>query len=76
MQQPNLSQAQLGAQVRLIAVDGDAALKKRLLSLGLSIGCSIEVVQRRGSGVVVGKGSHRIALGHTIAKHILTETAV
>ncbi|MEW8385221.1 MAG: FeoA family protein [Candidatus Thiodiazotropha taylori] len=43
----------------------------RLLSLGLRAGSEIELLQRRGSGVVVACQGNRVALGSGVAEKLL-----
>lgn len=49
-------------------------IMKRLLDLGLTKGCMIEVVQGRGQGpVLVEVRGTRIALGHGLASKVIVE---
>lgn len=73
MNQQNLSQASPGQRVRLISIDGDRVLTRRLLALGLSVGNEVEVLHHRKGDVVVGRGGNRLALGHDIADKVLIE---
>ena len=68
-----LSETPVGQKVRLIAIDGGRQLTRRLLSLGLSLGSEIEIVHRRGRGVVVAKQGNRVALGSGIAEKLRGE---
>ena len=52
---------------------GGHRLTRRLLALGLSLGTELEVVQRRGRGVVVARGGNRVALGEGVAQKLLGE---
>jgi ferrous iron transport protein A len=68
-----LDAPQVGQRLRLARIDGDDQLRRRLLSLGLAIGGEVELVQRRGGGVVLAHGGNRVALGHGVAQKILVE---
>lgn len=68
-----LSETPIGQRVRLIAVDGDRMMLRRLLSLGLSPGQEVEVLHHRGRGVVVGRNGNRVALGGGIAEKLKAE---
>lgn len=46
---------------------------RRLLGLGLTIGTEIDVVQRRGRAVVVGRAGNRVAIGESVSHHLLVE---
>jgi Fe2+ transport system protein FeoA len=73
MSQQSLSQVFPGQRVRLIAIDGDRVLTRRLLALGLSVGNEVEVLHHRKGDVVVGRDGNRLALGHDIADRVLIE---
>lgn len=68
-----LSEMQIGQQMRLVRVDGGQRLKRRLMALGISIGGQVELVQRRGGGVVLARGGNRVALGAGIAHRLYGE---
>ena len=68
-----LSQLPVGRRMRLVQVRGGQHLRRRLLALGLNIGCEVEIVQRRGGGVVLARGGNRIALGAGIAQKLYAE---
>jgi Fe2+ transport system protein FeoA len=68
-----LSELAIGQRLRLLRVVGGQRLQRRLLALGLSLGGEIEVVQRRGGGVVVARDGNRVALGSGIAQKLLGE---
>ena len=63
----------LGVCAKVIRIDGGHGITRKLLALGLRTGSSIEMVHRRGQGVVVASGGNRIALGATIAERIWVE---
>jgi len=68
-----LSETPVGLKVRLVAIDGGRQLTRRLLSLGLTLGSEVEVLQHRGRGVVVAKQGNRVALGKGIAEKLQAE---
>jgi ferrous iron transport protein A len=68
-----LNQTETGRRVRLVAIDGGDQLRRRLLSLGLATGGIVEVVHRRGGGVVLAREGNRVALGHGVAQKVLVE---
>ena len=63
----------IGQRLRVVAIHGGDRLRRRLLSLGLAVGGEVELVQRRGGGVVVAHGGNRIALGQGVAKKVTVE---
>jgi ferrous iron transport protein A len=73
MPSQSLIDTPVGQKVRLIAIDGGRPLVLRLLSLGLSVGAEIEVLHRRGRGVVVARDGNRVALGKGIAEKLRAE---
>jgi ferrous iron transport protein A len=68
-----LSEATIGKRFRLVEIHGGHRLTRRLLALGLSLGTELEVVQRRGRGVVVARGGNRVALGEGVAQKLMGE---
>ena len=69
-----LSETPIGQKVRLVSVDGNRLLVRRLLSLGLTLGSEVEVLHHRGRGVVVAREGNRVALGGGIAEKLHAET--
>ena len=61
-----LSKITIGKTVRLVSIDGNRTLVRRLLSLGITPGVEMEVLHHRGQGVVIGRNGNRIALGKGI----------
>ncbi len=68
-----LNELAIGQRTRLVRVVGGQRLKRRLLALGLSIGGEVEIVQRRGGGVVLAPGGNRVALGAGVAQKLYGE---
>ena len=68
-----LSEMAIGQRLRLVRVLGGNRLKRRLLALGLNVGGELEIVQRRGGGVVLARGGNRVALGAGVAQKLYVE---
>lgn len=62
-----------GERVRIVSCRAGKGLERRLRDLGIPVGVEVDVVQRRSSGVVLGRGAARIALGHSAAQKVLVE---
>lgn len=60
-----------GQPARISAIRGGRQMERRLLSLGLRVGTAVNVVQRRGQGVVVASAGNRIALGLGVAEMLM-----
>jgi len=67
----SLAQAKPGDLVRVICVNADKQLKKRLVSMGVSIHSRLHIIQRRGSAIVVGFDASRIAIGSSMSQKIM-----
>lgn len=68
-----LSECPPGQVCRVVGIDGNRALTKRLMGLGVRIGSEIRIVQQRGQDVVITSTGNRIALGGAIARHLRVE---
>lgn len=68
-----LSSLAIGADARIVEIDGGRQLIRRLLSLGLRVGSEVRILHRRGRGVVLFNAQNRVALGAGIAAKILME---
>ena len=66
-----LSRHKAGERVRIHAVGGDAAFRRRLRDLGLRPGNCIEVAQQGPCGVVVASDGLKLALAPEAADHVL-----
>jgi ferrous iron transport protein A len=66
----SLSNINAGERVRIAHIRGGRDLIRRLLSLGLREGVEVDVLQRRGRGVVVAHAGTRVAIGGGIAKKL------
>ncbi len=73
MEFQSLSEVPPGRRVRLVSINGGRRFTRRMLALGLSVGNELDVLHRRGRGVVVGKDGNRVALGGNVAEKLLTE---
>lgn len=73
MSYPMLSDMPVGIRLRLTGIHGGRLLTRRLLALGLTLGCELQVLQVRGRAVVVGKQGNRVALGKAVAEQLQTE---
>ena len=68
-----LSRYHAGDDVRIVAVGGNAALKRRLRHLGLRPGKSMRVQHKSPAGMVVRARGLKLALGRDAIAHILVE---
>ena len=68
-----LSKIPTGETVRLVSIDGNRQLIRRLLSLGITPGVEVEILHHRGQGVVVGRNGNRVALGKSIVDKLQAE---
>lgn len=66
----NLNQPDAGFEGEICRIDGDKALKKKLMSLGLRIGQPLSILHQRHKGVVVLSNGSRVALGADIAARV------
>jgi len=65
-----LSELPLGAQCRIAEIRGGRQLTHRLRGLGLRVGSEVEMLHRRGNGVVLSVGDTRVALGAGVAEKL------
>ena len=70
----SLANARPGDLVCVTNVNADKQLKKRLVSMGVSINSRLHVIQRRGGATVVGFDASRIAIGSGMSQHIMVCT--
>jgi len=68
-----LNQPAAGFRGLVTAIDGDQALKRKLMSLGIRLGQEISVLHQRKNGVVVMSNGSRVAIGVGIAARISLE---
>lgn len=68
-----LGQLPIGAHARIIKINANRFIVRRLLGLGLRVGSEISVLHHRGKGVVIAIEGNRIALGDGVADMLLIE---
>ena len=66
-----LSMASEGEHVKIVMHHGGKRMHKRLSSLGLSLNSVIQVLQREGNSLVIGRTESRLALGMPVAHKIM-----
>jgi ferrous iron transport protein A len=66
-----LSRLPVGSRACISRVMGGRHLAHKLLSLGLRVGSEIQLLQRRGGGVVVASQGTRVALGAGVAEKLM-----
>ena len=71
--QTQISQMQIGAQGKVIKIDGDKQLIRKMMGLGIKVGSEIEILHHRGKGTVVRSKGSRIAIGESIAAQLFVE---
>jgi len=65
-----------GAKARVLALRGGREFQHRIQSMGLSIGCELDVMQNDGSAggngsVVIKVGDTRLMIGHGMAEKVI-----
>ncbi|AFZ30503.1 FeoA family protein [Gloeocapsa sp. PCC 7428] len=71
-----LTMANVGDRVWIVKLNGEDGFARRLMDMGLTLGCELQIVSRTASGsVVVGIQDNRIGLGAGMA-HQVVVTAV
>ena len=73
MHRQPLSEIPAGATVRLVSIDGNRQLVRRLLALGITLGSEVEILHHRGHGIVIGRNGNRVALGKVIVDKLQAE---
>ena len=68
-----LSELPVGSRGRLVFVNVDHNLRKRLLALGVVLGQELLVLHHRSKGIVVQSKGSRIALGGDIVDKLQLE---
>ncbi len=64
---------QNGHSARIAAIDGDRLMIRRMLSLGLRVGATINMLKHRGKSVLIRNEGTRIALGPGVAEKLQIE---
>lgn len=60
----------VGRYARIAEIRGGHLFHRRLLGLGLRVGVDVQLMHRRGRGVVVGRSGIRVALGAGVAEKL------
>ena len=68
-----LSELPQGSRGRVCEIRGGRQLAHRLRGLGLRVGSEVEMLHRKGQGVVVSVGETRVALGAGVAEKLLID---
>ena len=66
-----LGLAAVGQSVRIVSLRAGRNLNHRMTDLGLNVGSTVEVVQRQGAGLIVARGTVRVAVGGGMAMKIM-----
>ncbi|MCL4262591.1 MAG: FeoA domain-containing protein [Anaerolineae bacterium] len=62
-----------GQNVRLVGIQAEEKLARRLRALGMTPGVELAILQNTGSALVLAVRGSRIALGQPIAHDLLVE---
>lgn len=68
-----LSGVEVGDTVCFCAMDAGQRAQERLLSMGLPLGCNIQILGNRSGAVVIAKDSNRLAIGRGMAEKMLVK---
>lgn len=68
-----LAMGATGQRVRLVRITAGSTLVHRLVTLGLTPGVELKVVQNEGGAVVLAVRDTRLAVGRGVAHKILVE---
>ena len=76
----SLSSMRQGQKGTILALRGGRSMQHRVISMGLSVGCQIEIMQNDGSDgvpgpVAVRAGDTRLMVGHGIAENVIVRGA-
>lgn len=68
-----LSRVRRGKKAKVVALTGGQEFQRRLVSMGLNVGCEIEIVRNGGSGgpTLLAMGETRLAIGHGMISRIM-----
>lgn len=66
-----LTRLPIGATATVTRIQGGRNTERKLMSLGIKKGSEIEILHRRGKGVVVRSSGTRIAIGEGVAEKVL-----
>ncbi len=68
-----ISQAPIGAEVRVIEINTDEKTRNRLQNIGIIAGCDVVLLQNNFGDVIVKVKDCRIALNKGVAKYVTVE---
>ncbi len=68
-----LGQLPIGGRAKIIKIDANRFIIRRLIGLGLRVGSEISILHHRGKGVVIAIEGNRIALGDGVTDKLLIE---
>jgi len=71
----SLDEIEEGKKVRIVKILGGYGLIRRLVSLGLTIGVELFIINNHGP-IIIKVGDSNIAIGRGIAKKVLVEEIV
>lgn len=71
----SLDEIEEGKKVRIVKILGGYGLIRRLVSLGLTIGVELFIINNQGP-IIIKVGDSNIAIGRGIAKKVLVEEVV
>lgn len=71
----SLDEVEEGKKVRIVKILGGYGLIRRLVSLGLTIGVELFIINNQGP-IIIKVGDSNIAIGRGIAKKVLVEEVV
>jgi len=71
----SLDEIEVGRKVRIVKILGGYGLVRRLVSLGLTIGVELLIINNQGP-IIIKLGDSNIAIGKGIARKVLVEEII
>jgi ferrous iron transport protein A len=71
----SLDEIEVGRKVRIVKILGGYGLVRRLVSLGLTIGVELFIINNQGP-IIIKLGDSNIAIGKGIARKVLVEEII
>jgi ferrous iron transport protein A len=71
----SLDEIEVGRKVRIVKILGGYGLVRRLVSLGLTIGVELLIINNQGP-IIIKLGDSNIAIGRGIARKVLVEEII
>jgi ferrous iron transport protein A len=71
----SLDEIEVGRKVRIVKILGGYGLVRRLVSLGLTIGVELFIINNQGP-IIIKLGDSNIAIGRGIARKVLVEEII